>query len=81
MSRGRSGVGPVGGGGVEDSGVLLLSVPSEEQASGTGSDCSDLNHVVRRCSTLNGTVKCREARSTRYGDTGDEGNSSVAHFF
>ena len=58
----------------------LLSVPLEEQASGRRWDCSDLGHVARRCFGTKWYDDVPGARSTRDGDTGNEGNSSYAMF-
>ena len=56
----------------------LLSVPLGEQASWRRWDCSGLGHVARRCF---GTKWYDDVPGDRYGDTGNEDNSSFARFF
>ena len=56
----------------------LLSVPLGEQASGRRWDCSGLGHVARRCFGTKWYGEVPGARKTRYGDTGNEDDSSFA---
>jgi hypothetical protein len=56
----------------------LLSVPLGEQASGRRWDCSGLGQVARRCFGTKWYDEVPGARSTRYGDTGNEDDSSFA---
>ena len=53
----------------------------KEQASGRRWDCSGLGHVARRCFGTKWYDDVPGARSTRDGDTGNEGHSRFARFF